>query len=770
MAEIVILEDDSVSAAILRSILEERGYKVVWAKLVAEFMKLVKSGYRDLAICDISISENDDGIEAAFWAHQTYGVPIIFLTGDNSQETFIKASIANPQGYLTKPFIKTQVLFSVELRLKNSALLKKYRSINQSLSDKITILHALSEISRLFGSFSIPFETRIKSVISLTLDVFNKKTSSRIVFEYSDSVFSMGDESIEHLVFEKEFTLFLKKAASFRIYFQYPDYFDHDFNEFSNIITERIIELIKQSDTSRRLEIFEKAIEQSPVAIVLTSAMGDIEFINRNFTQVTGFSEEEALGKKPSILKSGYHDDAFYRTMWQSLLFGRMWKGEIYNRRKDGSCYWEETTIFPIRTKGGFITHMLAFKQDITERMENDRKLRESENLLRKIMEVLKVGFMKIDVNTHKIAEINSVVSDIYGISPENPDICCEDVFCDSNADSVNMCKNLKKGEVILNVEKLIEKKDGQYITVLKTLLTQNINDKDYIIEILVDITERIALERNLSHAQKMESIGQLAAGIAHEINTPSQYVGDNIKFFADSFNDMKQLIDDMSSLIINSYEASEEGDKTRKIEKIFSEYDWDFLLEEVPSAISDAASGIERISHIVRAMKNFSHPGQEEKTLSNINEGIENTVTVCRNEWKYVADMELDLDQSSPLVPCHLGELNQVFLNMIINAAHAIEEKGGGQNDKGKIKISTSYTDNWFIVKISDSGSGIKSENLNKIFDPFFTTKAVGKGTGQGLSIAYQLVVEKHSGHIDVESDLGKGTTFIIKLPVEEV
>ena len=195
---------------------------------------------------------------------------------------------------------------------------------------------------------------------------------------------------------------------------------------------------------------------------------------------------------------------------------------------------------------------------------------------------------------------------------------------------------------------------------------------------------------------------------------------------------------------------------------------DLEYLEAEIPKAISESLDGISRVSEIVNAMKEFSHPGAQSKTNIDLNHAIQTTLTVARNEWKYNAEMEVDLSANLPLVPCLPGEMNQVFLNLIVNAAHAIEEKFSGKGT-GRIKIKTQQEGNWVIIRISDNGNGIPENIRNKIFDPFFTTKKVGKGSGQGLAIAHSVIVNKHQGELNFESEVGKGTTFIIKLPIAE-
>jgi len=283
------------------------------------------------------------------------------------------------------------------------------------------------------------------------------------------------------------------------------------------------------------------------------------------------------------------------------------------------------------------------------------------------------------------------------------------------------------------------------------------------------DITKRLKLEGLLQLAQKMEAVGELAAGIAHEINTPLQYVGDNIRFLKDSFEDMHELSEHYHKLIHHCEEEKFALEMLESLKKADEEADIEFIMEEIPSAISQSLDGVDKASRIVAAMKEFSHPGQKEMALTDINRMLDSTATVARNEWKYAAELETSFDETLPMVKC-LPELNQVFLNMIVNAAHAIGEKLGENSvEKGLITISTSHTNTHVEIRINDTGRGIPEEHIKKIFEPFFTTKAVGKGTGQGLAISHAIVVEQHKGVLDIESEVGVGTTFIIQLPLDQ-
>jgi PAS domain S-box-containing protein len=282
------------------------------------------------------------------------------------------------------------------------------------------------------------------------------------------------------------------------------------------------------------------------------------------------------------------------------------------------------------------------------------------------------------------------------------------------------------------------------------------------------DITDRKKLETQLQQSQKMQAIGQLATGIAHEINTPTQFVGDNTRFFQDAYEDLIQIIREYEDLIDKAKSNALTAELIAGTEKRIQDLDLAYLEEEIPIALQHTLKGVERIAKIVQAMKIFSHPGMITKEPTDINAEIEKTITITRNEWKYIAQMETDFDSNLPAVPCFRAELNQVILNMIVNAAHAIAEANANAPAKqGIISIRTYHKDNWAKIRIGDTGAGIPQEIRHKIFDLFFTTKGPGKGTGQGLAISHSVIVEKHKGTLDLESQEGKGTTFIIGLPL---
>ncbi|MGP8247167.1 MAG: ATP-binding protein [Bryobacteraceae bacterium] len=286
---------------------------------------------------------------------------------------------------------------------------------------------------------------------------------------------------------------------------------------------------------------------------------------------------------------------------------------------------------------------------------------------------------------------------------------------------------------------------------------------------VIRDVTERRLQESQRAQAQKLESIGQLAAGVAHEINSPIQYVGDNLRFIQESCEGTGRLLASYRRLVEAVQQGSPIEQLAEESRRIGEQVDIDYLLQETPAALEAAFDGVSRVAAIVRAMKEYAHPDTAASSPTDLNHLLETTALLAKNKWKYVADLETRLDPTLPPVNCMASEVSQVFLNLIVNAADAIEDATRETPGmRGKIVLESALDDGFVEVRVKDTGMGIPPEIQSRIFDPFFTTKEVGRGTGQGLAIAYVIVTQKHGGTIRFETSKGVGTTFIVKLPID--
>jgi PAS domain S-box-containing protein len=530
-------------------------------------------------------------------------------------------------------------------------------------------------------------------------------------------------------------------------------------------------------------EKFREMFENSTLGMYQTTPSGRMLKANPAMARILGYlSPAELLATVTDVEEEVYENPESRRELLRQLAEqGLAHNFETRVRRRDGSLIWININARLIRNLEGHEQYYEGIIQDITERKLAEAALRESESRLTCVVNAAQDGIMMVD-DEGLVTLWSPAAERITGYSAcDTIGRCLHQLLAPSRLHAVQQeafgeWRQTGYGNAIgKTVEVPCLRKDQTEIPVELSLSSVQMNGRWTAIGIIRDISERrrVQVERDrmevmLRQSQKLESIGQLAAGIAHEINTPTQYVGDNTRFFKDAFADVQKVLQVYGQF----FDACKQGPISAElIEKVASEVqaaDLDYLAAEIPKAIAQTLEGVDRVATIVRAMKDFSHPGTKEKTATNIHKAIESTLIVCRHEYKYVADVTTDFDAAMPAVPCFPGDFNQVIMNLIVNAAHAIAANLEVQeNSKGKIAVVTRRDGNWAEIRISDTGAGIPEGIRSKIYDPFFTTKEVGKGTGQGLAICHAVVVNKHGGTIAFDTQVGKGTTFIIRLPL---
>jgi two-component system, NtrC family, sensor kinase len=553
--------------------------------------------------------------------------------------------------------------------------------------------------------------------------------------------------------------------------------------ELENIVSQRTAELRREihdrkeaEEAARSLQaLYASLVENLPQNILRKDRQGRFTFANGRFCQSLGKTMEQILGKTdadffPPDLAAKYQEDD--RGVVAS---GQPFETVEQHPNPDGGYGYVQALKTPLRNPEGEIVGLQCIFWDVTP-------LRRAEEELRKLVRAVEQSPASI------------VITDLTGrIEYVNPKFCAVTGYTPAEVLGQNP-RVLKSGEMPAEAYRRLwerltngqewrgefhnRKKNGELYWEFAVL--SPIKDEDgqitHFLAVKEDITERKRTERErdlmelqLRQAQKLESIGQLAAGIAHEINTPMQYIGDNTRFLQDSFTELRGIIDVVQGLRTSPEPRLDPSQILPSLEAAWKAADVDYLLEEIPKALAQTLQGADRVARIVRAMKEFSHPGTEQKTKLDLNHAIESTLTVARNEYKYVAELTTDLDPHLPLVDCLPGEFNQVILNLVINAAHAIGDLVGvNSGQKGLIAISTRRQAEWVEICVSDTGCGIPESVRSRIFDPFFTTKPMGKGSGQGLAIARSVVVDKHGGTIHFETEVGRGARFIVRLPLD--
>ena len=492
---------------------------------------------------------------------------------------------------------------------------------------------------------------------------------------------------------------------------------------------------------------------------------------NQAFAKMFKLPPEAIVGKKITDLLAPVVASEYHQKDQELLQDGgvQVFEKEVFHSNGFRGCGLFHRAAFLDRE--GTVAGLVGVRLDITELKKAEQSLRLSEENLRSIMDNLNIGVMMISPSMEILRSNRQMGKWFPGVGAKTGKHCYQVLINPQQQVPCEGCPAKKVFDFGEAQEIMATMHTAQGERIFRVSTSPIFDDADMItavVELFEDVTDRLAAEREFRQAQKLEAIGQLAAGIAHEINTPVQYVGDNIRFLDEAFRDLVALNEQYASLLKAVQRAEPVTALIHELEEVIAQADIPFLLDEIPKTIQQSMDGVSRIGEIVRAMKEFSHPGSEEKVHIDINRILASTITVSRNEWKYVADVETDLAPDLPLLPCLAGEINQVFLNLIVNAAHAINDiTENGTMGKGLIRLSTCIRDGWLEIRVADTGGGIPEDVQDRIFDPFFTTKKIGKGTGQGLAIARSVVVDKHQGTLRFETEVGKGTTFIIQLPL---
>jgi PAS domain S-box-containing protein len=545
------------------------------------------------------------------------------------------------------------------------------------------------------------------------------------------------------------------------------------------VIISRVIDdrVRAQQVLREREEQLQLLLDSTGEAIYGLDMKGNCTFCNQTFLRLVAYKDPKlVLGQNIHSLIHSLHEDGSPYLFEDSPIYQSLVKGTgiqaddevVY--RADGSCFPVEYRSHPVYRNGELVGCVVTFV-DISKRKAAERALQSAHEASELFINSVPSILISIDLEG-RITRWNRTAASVFGFSKQQmlgkplADCGVRWLLPNMSAEVSQWCAQ----RTSCRCDHLSFEKDGEKHSLglsVDWVHSPEIQSGEVLI-IGSDVTERKTLEIQLRQAQKLEAIGQLAAGIAHEINTPTQYVGDNTNFLKESWASLAPLLTAMRKVRAEAGTGAVGEDTLRQFDDCWEQADLLYLESEIPRAIEQSLDGIQRVAKIVRAMKEFSHPGTEEKRPLDVNKAIETTITVARNEWKYVSEVVTNLDPSLPPVPCHAGEFNQVILNLLVNAAHAIRQAvGDGSQSKGTITLTTRREQDWAEILIQDTGAGIPEAIRSRIFEPFFTTKAVGEGTGQGLALAHSAVVRRHGGKIWFETEVGKGTTFFIRLPL---
>ena len=568
---------------------------------------------------------------------------------------------------------------------------------------------------------------------------------------------------------------------------------NHDQQSLTNygraVAERRVLETILRK-TLKELSDIKFAIDQAAI-VAITDHRGIIQYVNDKVYEISQYTKEELLGKTHHLLNSGYHSPEFFRNFWSTIKSGKVWRGEIKNKAKDGSDYWVNTTIVPFVDDLGQPYQYLAIRFDITERKRVEEALQESQERNQSLLNAIPDLILRLnsegiflDYFPAKDDENAPQASEVLGKT-------IEEVFPRELAVQTRHYLKLtietskvQAGEYAINISDRIYHYEARYVK----------SGADEVLAIIRDITERkqaeialqlsekrereraLQLEKTLKElqntqaqlvqAEKMSSLGQMVAGIAHEINNPISFIYGNILHTNNYTRDILKLL----HLYRQHYQ-----DPVPEIKNFAVDCEVDFLIEDLPKILDSMNMGANRIRELVLSLRNFSRLDESEMKKVDIHSGIDSTLLILQHRLK-TTDNKSEITVvkeygNLPTIECYPSQLNQVFMNLIANAIDALD----GQKRPGVITIKTEVKKELIegvnrdlvIISISDNGPGIDKSVQQRMFDPFFTTKPVGKGTGLGLSISHQIVVEKHRGELRCSSPENGGTVFKILIPI---
>ncbi|EFI33646.1 multi-sensor signal transduction histidine kinase [Desulfonatronospira thiodismutans ASO3-1] len=777
MQKVLIVEDSESFALFLNKALIKNGYDVsAQVKTGEAALEHIRENDPDVILMDINLDGELDGIEAAELIRREKNIPVIYVTSQFNETVMHRAAQTLPYGYLCKPFNVHHLLGVLDIALRK-------RQVEIKLEK--SRLQAEQELRLAKEQWEDTFDAvpDLIAVIDQELKIVraNKALSDRLNMDREEITGSHCYRVIDGTDSPPESCPFFDSEKTGRSHGEaykasLGGYFDISCTSVKglqggkarvNVLRDITRRKEFEENLRRSEELYRRLAEDMPNLLCTFLPDSTLTYVNQAYCDFFQKNRHELVGQKWLDFLPREQRHAVREHLATIKPENPFVSYEHAVHRPDGSVSWQKW-----HDRGIFENQELLYIQsigeDITDRKLASERLKENEKILKSVLESIHIAMIIMDLNTGKVLRTNEVARE-YFYADDSAEADFEKKILPVILKGKNSLSSFASSLPVFNREVKINDVSGRLVPFLFYAFQSEFQGVESAVLIFYDISQRKNLEMQLAHSQKLEAVGELAAGIAHEINTPSQYVGDNTRFLQEAFTDLQQLLD-LYLRLEKEVHAAGNDELLQKIRQARDEMDLDFILSEIPRAIEQSLQGLDRVSTIVQAMKRFSHPGgEEERVLFDLNEALTNIITISRNEWKYTSEVKTDFAEDLPQVAVYPNDLNQAFLNLIVNAAQAIQEKEQKSGGKGVIFISTRAVNGYAEVSIQDTGKGIPEYYQDRIFDQFFTTKPVGKGTGQGLAITYSIIVDRHGGQINLDSREGEGTTFTVRLPLTD-
>jgi two-component system, NtrC family, sensor kinase len=788
---IMIAEDDVLDRTQMERLLKATSLPIgrcLYADSLRACLDEMKRQDVDIVLLDLNLTDSS-GSQTVAEVHQQHpDVPIVVVTGEGLEGAGPKALAQGAQDYLVKGEFDARMLdksvrYAVERKKQQEAMHLTQFSVDTAseamfwVCENGSISYVNAAACRLLG---YPREELLtKSVWDL-----NPAHAPSTWPDHWDDIRRRRSVVFEALLLTRD-----GRRTPVEISANYVEFGGHAYNcAFVRDITERrrTEERLLASEEKHRV-----LFENSRDALMIL-AVPSCRFASANQASLEMFgvpAEQEFLSLSPWDLSPERQPDG--RPSPEKA------KEMIETAMRTGSHYFEWThkrlsgqdfpcTVLLTRMETGEETFVQSTVRDITEQKRAQEALQEGERRLTAILDSTYAAVVITDPETGMIVDFNPTAEMMLGISKDEVlGHAFQEFICH---DPGNLHTRPERPQKVLRAEWVLKDAYGKRVQVLMNVVPITLQGNEFQIHSFLDITERKEAEEAIRQAyekldkanrelkemqtqivqsEKMASIGQLAAGIAHEMNTPVGFVACNfetLQKYMDKFLRLFRVYEQLGAAVA-------EGPKDHRmamveeIRRMREDLKIAFVLNDIKDLFEDSKEGLSRVTTIIQNLRDFSRIDQaSDAGCYDINEGVRATLVVVQNEIKHEADIRLELGRI-PAIPCRAGEINQVFLNILVNAAQAIrsQERSG----RGAITIRTAVEGDYVVCHIADDGPGIAPENLRKIFDPFFTTKPAGKGTGLGLSISHDIIVNKHKGQLLVESELGHGAAFTIRLPI---